>query len=249
MDKNIYETNTLVSQYCEFHYGDEYFGVKNFLQNSVELLSPFLEDIKTHKALDLGCSVGRSSFELANIFDDVIAIDYSHNFINTAKNLQDENKIDYEITVEGDIKEHKTIDLATLDLLKNKNRVQFLQGDALNLDTSLQNFDLIFCSNLIDRLENPTAFLQEIQSRLNENGILVILSPYTWLEEYTKKEQWLGGYKEDNKKVYTLCKLKKELHPLELVDRFDVEFVIKETKRKFQHTISEMSIWGRPLEV
>ncbi len=45
MEKNIYETNTLVSQYCEFHYGDEYFGVKNFLQNSIETLSPFFEDI------------------------------------------------------------------------------------------------------------------------------------------------------------------------------------------------------------
>ena len=38
MDKNIYETNDLVSQYCEFHYGEEHFGVKNFAQNSIELL-------------------------------------------------------------------------------------------------------------------------------------------------------------------------------------------------------------------
>lgn len=248
MDKNIYETDSLVSQYCEFHYGDEYFGVKNFSQNSIELLKPYLEDIHTNKALDLGCSVGRSSYELANIFDSVTAIDYSVNFINTAKNLQDESKIEYEITIEGDIKEHKTIDLETFGLLENKNKIQFSQGDALNLDDSLQNFDLIFCSNLIDRLENPTKFLQNIQTRLNKNGLLVLLSPYTWLEEYTKKENWLGGYCEENKKIYTLCKLKKELHPLELIDRIDVEFVIKETKRKFQHTISEMSIWGKDLE-
>lgn len=249
MEKNIYETNTLVSQYCEFHYGDEYFGVKNFLQNSVKILTPFFEDINTKKALDLGCSVGRSSFELANVFDSVIGIDYSQNFIDKAKNLQNESSIDYEIIVEGDIKKHKTIDLKSLNLDNNKHRVQFLQGDALKLDDSLQNFDLIFCSNLIDRLENPTQFLKEIQSRLNENGILVILSPYTWLEEYTKKENWLGGYSKEEKKIYTLCKLKQELHTFKLIDRFDIEFVIKETKRKFQHTISEMSIWKKPLEV
>jgi len=248
MDKNIYETNSLVSQYCEFHYGDEYFGVKNFPKNSVELLKPFWEDINTNKVLDLGCSVGRSSFELANIFDEVTAVDYSLNFINTAKNLQDENKIEYEICIEGNLKEHKTVDLQSLNLLSNKNRVSFHQGDALDLDPSFQNYDLIFCSNLIDRLQNPLLFLQNIQSRLNKNGLLVILSPYTWLEEYTPKNNWLGGHLEDEKKVYTLCALKKELHPLELIDRLDVEFVIKETKRKFQHTVSEMSIWGKPLQ-
>ena len=249
MDKNIYESDALVSQYCEFHYGDEYFGVKNFLQNAVEQLKPFVEDIKTHKALDLGCSVGRSSFELANIFDSVTAIDYSHNFINTAKNLQNENSIQYNVPVEGDINESKNIDLNRLHLSKNKSRVKFLQGDALNLDDSLQNFDLIFCSNLIDRLENPIIFLEEIKKRLNDNGLLVILSPYTWLEEYTPKNNWLGGYYKEDKKVLTLCKLKNELHPtLDLLDRFDVEFVIKETKRKFQHSISEMTVWGKPLE-
>ncbi len=151
MDKNIYETNALVSQYCDFHYGDEYFGVKNFLQNSIKTLIPFFEDIDTKKALDLGCSVGRSSFELANIFDNVTAIDYSQNFIDTAKNLQNNNSLDYVVNIEGDINEHKTINLKTLNLDNNKNKVQFIQGDALNLDSSLQNFDLIFCSNLIDR--------------------------------------------------------------------------------------------------
>ncbi len=31
----------------------------------------------------------------------------------------------------------------------------------------------------------------------------------------------------------------------ELVDTLDVPFVIKETARKYQHTISQMSIWKR----
>lgn len=247
MDKNIYETNSLISQYCEFHYGEEYFGVKNFPKNSIELLKPFLEDISSNSALDLGCSVGRSSFELANIFSSVTAVDFSQNFINTAKNLQEKNKIDFEIPIEGDLKESKSVDLTNLGLSDNKNKISFYQGDALNLDPDFKNYDLIFCSNLIDRLQNPLLFLKEIQTRLNKNGLLVILSPYTWLEEYTPKENWLGGHYEDHKKVYTLCALKKELHPLELIDRFDVDFVIKETKRKFQHSVSEMSIWGRPL--
>jgi 2-polyprenyl-3-methyl-5-hydroxy-6-metoxy-1,4-benzoquinol methylase len=40
------------------------------------------------KVLDLGCAVGRTSFELTRIFDRVIAIDYSAKFIEVANDLQ-----------------------------------------------------------------------------------------------------------------------------------------------------------------
>mgnify|MGYP000060338641 FL=1 len=245
MSDNIYETDTSTSQYCDFHYGNEYFGVKNFPKNSVELLLPFFKNINTNKVLDLGCSVGRSSFEFSNYFKEVVAIDYSHKFIEVAKNLQEAVQIDYSVTLEGHISEKRSIDLETLGLSENKDKIRFLQGDAQNLDTSLNNFDLIFCSNLIDRLQEPRVFLKEIQSRLSENGILVLLSPYTWLEEYTPKQNWLGGYEENKEDIYTLDTLKKELSTLELSKCIDVEFVIKETNRKFQHTISQMSIWTK----
>ena len=76
--------------------------------------------------------------------------------------------------------------------------------------------------------------------------MLVILSPYTWLEDYTPKENWLGGFLKDNKEVKTLDTLKANLESkFELVDLVDVPFVIKETNRKFQHTISQMSIWRK----
>jgi len=245
MNDNIYETDTSTSQYCDFHYGDEYFGVKNFPKNSVELLIPFIKNINTKKVLDLGCSVGRSSFEFSNHFEEVVAIDYSHKFVEVAQNLQQSVQIDYNVTLEGHITEKRSIDLKTLGLAQNKDNIKFSQGDAQNLDVSFNNFDLIYCSNLIDRLQDPRVFLKDIQSRLSENGILVLLSPYTWLEEYTVKENWLGGYSENGQDIYTLETLKKELSTLELAQCIDVEFVIKETNRKFQHTISQMSIWTK----
>ena len=245
MSNNIYETNKSISQYCEFHYGDEYFKVKNFPKKSVDLLHPFLKNIEANKALDLGCAVGRSSFELADYFQEVIALDYSNNFIEVAKKLQDTNEFTYDIVVEGNISEKKSFSLDRFGLSKNKNKITFMQGDAQRLDISLSSFDLIFCSNLIDRLEDPNKFLKDIQSRLNINGLLVILSPYTWLEEYTPKSKWLGGYRKENRDIFTIDTLKKGLYSLKLLDTMDVEFVIKETKRKFQHSISQMSIWKK----
>ena len=121
-----------------------------------------------------------------------------------------------------------------------------MQGDACNLKDIYTGFDLIFCSNLIDRLYYPQKFLDDIPSRINKDGLLVLLSPYTWLEDYTPKENWLGGYIKDNKEVKTLQTLKENLLvDFELLETIDVPFVIKETSRKYQHTISQMSIWKK----
>ena len=245
LNDNVYETDEIIAQYCEFHYGSENFGIKNFCLNSVELLKPYLKDIKTSKALDLGCSVGRSTFELAHEFDEVIGIDFSANFINVGAKLKAYDSLIYKVKKEGEIFEEKSVSLDSLGLEEIKNKVTFMQGDACNLKDIYSGFDLIFCSNLIDRLYYPQKFLNDIPSRINDNGLLVLLSPYTWLEDYTPKENWLGGYIKDNKEVYTLDTLKENLSQFELLETIDVPFVIKETSRKYQHTISQMSIWKK----
>jgi 5-histidylcysteine sulfoxide synthase/putative 4-mercaptohistidine N1-methyltranferase len=245
LNDNVYETDEIIAQYCEFHYGSENFGIKNFCLNSVELLKPYLKDIKTSKALDLGCSVGRSTFELAHEFDEVIGIDFSANFINVGVKLKAYDSLIYKVKKEGEIFEEKSVSLDSLGLEEIKNKVTFMQGDACNLKDIYSGFDLIFCSNLIDRLYYPQKFLNDIPSRINDNGLLVLLSPYTWLEDYTPKENWLGGYIKDNKEVYTLDTLKENLSQFELLETIDVPFVIQETSRKYQHTISQMSIWKK----
>ena len=82
-EDNIYETDSLVTQYCEFHYGSDYYSVPNFpfacIENVMEQVRE--KGIETGRALDLGCAVGRASFELAKHFQHVDAIDFSARFI------------------------------------------------------------------------------------------------------------------------------------------------------------------------
>ena len=245
LNDNIYETDESISLYCDFHYGSENHGVKNFCKNSVELLEPYLKDIQRKKALDLGCSVGRSSYELAKDFDEVIGIDFSANFINVGVKLKSYDSLIYKVKKEGEIFEEKTVSLKSLGLDDIKEKVTFMQGDASNLKDIYTGFDLIFCSNLIDRLYYPLKFLQDMPHRINKDGLLVLLSPYTWLEDHTPKENWLGGFIKDNKEVYTLDTLKENLKDFDLIDTIDVPFMIKETSRKYQYTISQMSIWKK----
>lgn len=58
---NSYETDEFISQYLEFHYGDNYFGVNNYPQACIATILKFAQGMPFTKALDVGCAVGRSS--------------------------------------------------------------------------------------------------------------------------------------------------------------------------------------------
>ncbi len=244
---NSYETDELISQYLEFHYGDEYFGVPNYPKTCIEIIFKLLGDNPRRRALDIGCAVGRSSFELARQFDFVDAVDFSTRFIRNALNLREHGEVKYLITDEGELCTVKSFQLADLQLGDKVNNVEFTQGDACNLKEKYNNYDLVFAGNLIDRLYEPKKFLTDITKRINVGGLLVITSPYTWLEEYTKKEHWLGGFKENGENLTTYDGLERILSPyFEAVgEPQDVPFVIRETARKFQHTIAQLSVWRR----
>ena len=137
--------------------------------------------------------------------------------------------------------------LADLGLEKTSAKVEFFQGDACNLKPHFANYDLILAANLIDRLYSPLKFLTSVHERLNLGGLLLIASPYTWLEEHTPRAQWLGGFKKDGENFSTLDGLKAVLtqHFSLLQGPLDVPFVIRETRRKLQHSCSELTIWER----
>lgn len=126
--QNPYETDALVAQYLEFHYGENYFGVANFPQTCVEVCHKLLNDHSgTTRALDLGCSVGRSSFELARWFNHVDAIDFSARFISAASKLQQNGKIRYFVPSEGELGEYREARLTDFADNIDVSRVQFTQ--------------------------------------------------------------------------------------------------------------------------
>jgi len=198
------------------------------------------------RCLDVGCSVGRSAFEFARHFSHVDAIDFSARFIQSGVRLQQGDEVHYEIPTEGDLTVPRSISLDRLGLADVGSRVLFMQGDACNLKSIYTGYDLVFAGNLIDRLYDPALFLREIASRILPGGLLVITSPYTWLEEYTPKDKWLGGRREHGEPLGTFEGLSRCLaDSFTFVDRADIPFVIRETARKHQHTLAEMTVWRR----
>ncbi|CAA6818158.1 MAG: Glutamate synthase [NADPH] large chain (EC [uncultured Sulfurovum sp.] len=246
-NENIYEHDELVNQYSDFQYGETYFGVENFAAKTAQLAIEYSKDTPQNRALDIGCATGRCSFELANVFEEVTGIDFSARFIQVAVNLQEQKVVKFKQKVEGDIYNSLSKNIDEFSFAEVKDRVEFWQGDACNLKAHFTGYDLILGTNLIDRLYEPKLFLENIHERLNKNGVLILTSPYTWQEESTNKEFWLGGFKnEKGEEQYTLEGLKEILEKnFELVETQDVPFVIRETARKFQHTLSQMSVWKK----
>ncbi|MEI6892062.1 MAG: 5-histidylcysteine sulfoxide synthase [Pontiella sp.] len=246
-DFDVYETNELVSQYCEFHYGDENFGVPNF---SKAIATQALQAVgagATGRALDIGCSVGRSAFEIADVFDAVDALDFSARFVQVAARMQETGRIRYERQEEGELVTFQERTLKELGLVGDYSNISFLQQDASNMKSLFSGYDLVIASNLIDRLHDPARFLKEIPARMNGGGILLMASPYTWLEEFTPKDHWLGGFKRDGEPVTTLDGLHAALdEAFELLGApVKVPFVIRETQHKHQHTLSEVTLWRK----
>lgn len=247
---SVYESDALLAQYAEFHYGEDHFGVANFPKALAELALAAFErhaDRLPGRALDLGCATGRASFELARVFDEVTGIDFSARFINAGVKLQKQGSLRYTFPDEGELVFYRERTLAELGLADGAKKVAFWQGDACNLKPHFTGYDLILAANLIDRLYSPRKFLGQIHERLHPGGLLVLASPYTWLEEHTQRAEWIGGYKKDGESYTTLDGLKDLLGPrFERVEGpLEVPFVIRETRRKFQHTLSEVTVWRR----
>ena len=249
----LYETDQLVTQYLDFHYYDaassnaaDPLGVPNFPKACVGATMRHVPEDHRDRCLDIGCSVGRSAFEFARFFGHVDAIDFSARFIQSGVRLQQGDEVLYEIPTEGELTTGRAISLDRLGLGDVGRRVNFMQGDACNLKELFHDYDLVFAGNLIDRLYDPTLFLDAIAGRVRPHGLLVITSPYTWLEEYTQKAKWLGGRREAGEPLTTFAGLSRAFAGrFDLLHRQDIPFVIRETARKHQHTVAEMTVWRR----
>jgi putative 4-mercaptohistidine N1-methyltranferase len=248
---NIYETEKLLSEYLLFHYGTASEiappkGAEYALDYPARCVSECLDVSilpEDARALDLGCAVGRSTFELARHCESVIGIDFSQRFIEAAEKIRTEEGHPYKRTDEGAL---TTPLLARHPDVVDPDRVRFEVGDAMNLRADLGDFDVVLAANLLDRLSDPSLFLKRLPSLVKPGGQLILTSPYTWLEEFTPREQWIGGFEYEGMRVPTLVGLRQKLEKdFVLVDIKDLPFVIREHSRKFQFSVAQASLWRR----
>lgn len=253
--ENVYESKKSLNEYLIFHYGLPHEILKwpqgpkdslDFPKSCAELCMKFCQpsgDVPS-RALDIGCSVGRSSFEMTRLFEEVVGIDYSHSFVAACNTLKGQGQMAYDVVTQGDLR-MKCV--ACVDTQINRSRAVFQQGDACNLSLNLGQFGCVLAANLICRLHTPKSFFDRLPSLVAPGGILVITSPYSFSREFTSRENWIGAYTNEHGEEFTgFDGMKELLSPtFELVHQQDMPFFIRETARKNQWTVTHATVWKR----
>ncbi|MBU1341188.1 MAG: methyltransferase domain-containing protein [Proteobacteria bacterium] len=187
-----------LSTYGFDHYGD--LDVRepepsNVIPGSVlGLLSESLEKITTPvngPIIDLGCSVGRTSFELSKKFNtSVIGIDLNFSMLQAAANVIETGRFTYPKRTEGIAYDKKIIETD----FKDNNDVDFWVCDGLNLPFFDSLFSFGLSLNLLDCVGSPYLHLQEFARVLKQGANAIISTPYDWSPSAVPVENWLGGH-------------------------------------------------------
>ncbi|MGF1447913.1 MAG: putative 4-mercaptohistidine N1-methyltransferase [Opitutales bacterium] len=248
MPENPYETDKLLAEYLLFHYGtpDEVLpwpsGPSEALDFAVRSVTRTLDASvlpNNARALDIGCAVGRASFELAQHCEAVIGIDFSARFIEAASTIARDGRLSYRRPLHA----HQFAQsIAALPSGIQRSRCAFEVGDACNLRADLGTFDVVLAANLICRLPEPLRFFDRVPTLLKPDGQFILTSPYTYLEDYTDPAQWLGGLPGGPTPTEAVAEVLRQ-HGLQRLREVDLPMLIAETPRKFQWTMVHASVW------
>lgn len=247
---NDYESDLLLSEYLLLHYGaasdamPHAFGPRDALEfprRCVDELVPQHTLPQGATALDLGCAVGRSTFELARVCESVVGIDLSRRFIETANTLAATGSVDFWFVEEGNIRTSRTFRVPDYC---PRERVSFRVGDAVALPDDLGQFNIVLMANLICRTPKPAECLRQGMARVKPGGLLILTTPYSWVESFTAPSEWMGGQGGDSARGWEGISnvLRSEF---KLTARHDMPFCIREHSRKFQWSVADASVWKR----
>lgn len=248
----LYESPKLLGEYLLLHYGggrDLRHGSLPDLAGVTEVPFPFrcvreLLDSSLLSAgaaaLELGCSVGAAAFELARFCSRVEASDYSAAFVGAADRMKSQGVIESLRTVEG---ERRTPFTATVPAGIDRTRVTFSVQDATALPEPYGPFDVVLAANLLCRLPDPQALIGRLPGLVKPGGQLLLTTPFTWLEEFTPRDHWIGGGSSGPSGEEELTR---RLSPhFQLHRRVDLPFLIREHERKYQLGIALGTSWIR----
>jgi len=263
---NVYDDKSSLGMYMLFHFGsvkDTLFpfaenagaplGALRFPQRCSEFVieAARVAGAQTQSALDLGCAVGGSSFHLATQgFASVAGVDISEGMIRQAiavkSALSSGDEVYYSVPVETHT--HRTAKADLSSYREVTDRVDFFVGDACDLPSEVnsRSFDAVLGANLVCRTPDPVKCLSEMIKVLKPGGVLCLTTPFTFMEEFTPRENWLGQPGE-----YCFDALQRELEAagFELILKRPMPFLIRETGRKFQFTVSQGSAWKRRVQI
>jgi len=145
----------------------------------------------TGPILDIGCSVGRTSFALAERFQQtVLGIDLNHAMLRLAARVLHRGQVAYPRRRVGLVYDRREFSVE----FASKERVDFWACDALALPFADASCALVVCLNVLDSIASPLELLRSLARVLQPGGMALLACPYDWSPAATPVEAWLGGH-------------------------------------------------------
>ncbi|MGG5505353.1 MULTISPECIES: class I SAM-dependent methyltransferase [unclassified Myroides] len=210
MELSKYENEDFVQAYMalwSYGYLNNYAYSEGLYRTIISLVVSNLEKTNKKKILDVGCGVGRTTFDLAKIYKKsfIIALDESKKMIETAKEINSSSYKGKMISLAN--RGFKDLKLPSFSfpnikfLCENFERYNFVDN----------NFDLIVNVNYLDRCGSIEYNIKKFFKILADDGLVVGCSPLNFQNE----DSWETYKSVDNLREVI------EKTGFEIIDMFD----------------------------
>lgn len=243
-----YNSSAMLSAYLWSHYS-EFFNGPDATDAYQRWASHFTA--KKDRALDIGCSVGRLSFELSKTHSQVIGLDTSFPFIKKARELLRERQLKFEMIVEGHITQKRE---CRLNEAYQFDGIEFIVADAMALPFRAGFFDTAASVNILEKVPRPIQHLKEMDRVLNKKCAGLLFSdPFSWDESVSDPDLWLSGRNRGAFKGRGIDNISRLMEGdsgvfdpgFKIKEKGDVLWKIRKTQNLWEHITSQFIIGKR----
>ncbi|MDB4963533.1 MAG: hypothetical protein JWP01_3532 [Myxococcales bacterium] len=180
-----------LSIYLDAHWGDrsepsDGFGAQAIVERIAARASH-----RVALAVELGCSVGRITAELAAGADHVVGLDLQFGAVRRAARLLDGARLSYGRRLAG--RHYAAATIGAGDRAVPAARRTLLCGDALDPPLIPGMFGRVVALNLLDSVSRPRQLLSVLDGLCARGGELILASPYSWQSSVMHEHERLGS--------------------------------------------------------
>jgi SAM-dependent methyltransferase/uncharacterized protein YbaR (Trm112 family) len=202
-------------------------------------------------ALDIGCAVGRLTFELTKTHDRAVGIDTSLSFVQVARKLMTQRRLEFDLIMEGRITERRS---SNLDPDFGFESAEFIVADAMALPFRSDRFATTSSVNILEKVSDPSLHLSEANRVMDKTNARFLFSdPFSWDETVSSPNLWLGGRNDGPFKGFGMENICSMLHDgngifspgFRIQETGRVQWKIRKTQNLWEHITSQFVIAQR----
>ncbi|WP_320044197.1 methyltransferase domain-containing protein [uncultured Desulfobacter sp.] len=248
-DATGYNSFSMLSSYLWSHYSEFFNGPD--ATDAYQKWARAFGSQRSGWALDIGCSVGRLTFEMTKTHDRAVGLDTSISFVRAARELAAKKRLAFELIMEGQITEKRSCEL---DPAFGFEQAEFIVADAMALPFRSRRFSSVSSVNILEKVPNPLLHLAQANRVMVEKDARFLFSdPFSWDESVNSPEFWLGGTNEGPFKGFGMDNICRILQDSESVfspgfaiqDMGQVLWKIRKTQNLWEHIISQFVVAQR----